>query len=103
VAVVTSDNPRTEDPDEIIGQITPGLEKAGLRRISVGKAKSGEKGYLVESERAEAIRLAVSLAKPGDIVLIAGKGHETFQQIDTERLPFDDREEARRALSADPV
>ncbi|MHB8872669.1 MAG: UDP-N-acetylmuramoyl-L-alanyl-D-glutamate--2,6-diaminopimelate ligase [Myxococcaceae bacterium] len=100
LAVVTSDNPRSEDPDEIIAQITPGLEKGGLRRISAGKAKSGEKGYLVESERAEAIKVAAGLAKKGDIVLIAGKGHEAFQQIDDEKLPFDDCEEARKALSA---
>jgi UDP-N-acetylmuramoyl-L-alanyl-D-glutamate--2,6-diaminopimelate ligase len=100
LAVVTSDNPRSEDPDEIIGQITPGLEKGGLRRISAGKAKSGEKGYLVEAERAEAIRVAVGLAKKDDIVLIAGKGHEAFQQVDDEKLPFDDCEQARKALGA---
>ena len=74
------------------------MEKAGLRRVSVGKAKSGEKGYLVEADRAEAIRLAVSLAKPGDVVLVAGKGHETYQQVEGEKKPFDDREETRKAL-----
>ncbi len=96
--IVTSDNPRSEDPDEIIAQITPGLEKAGLRRMSPAKAKSGEKGYLVEPDRAAAIRLAVSLAKPGDVVLIAGKGHERYQIVDGEKHPFDDCEEARKAL-----
>ncbi len=99
LTVVTSDNPRSEAPEDIIGEITPGMEKAGLRRMSVGKAKAGEKGYLVEADRREAIKLAVSLAKPGDVVLIAGKGHETYQMIDGEKLPFDDREEARKALS----
>ncbi|MBI3185525.1 MAG: UDP-N-acetylmuramoyl-L-alanyl-D-glutamate--2,6-diaminopimelate ligase [Myxococcales bacterium] len=99
--VVTSDNPRSEDPDEIIAQILPGLEKAGLRRMSAGKARSGEKGYLVEPDRSQAIRLAVGLAKPGDVVLIAGKGHEAYQQVDDERHPFDDREEARKALQGE--
>lgn len=98
LAVVTSDNPRSEDPEEIIAQITPGLEKSGLRRISVGKAKSGERGYLVEVDRRAAIEQAVSLAKDEDVVLIAGKGHETYQLIDTEKRPFDDREVATRAM-----
>jgi len=98
LVVVTSDNPRDEDPDEIIGEITPGLEKAGMRRMSAGKAKSGEKGYLVDADRQKAIGLAVGLAKPGDVVLIAGKGHETYQLIDGEKHPFDDREEAAKAL-----
>jgi UDP-N-acetylmuramoyl-L-alanyl-D-glutamate--2,6-diaminopimelate ligase len=102
LSVVTSDNPRSEEPDEIIGEITPGMEKAGLRRMSAGKAKAGEKGYLVEADRREAIKLAVSLCKPGDVVLIAGKGHETYQMVDGEKLPFDDREEARTALSEAP-
>ncbi len=98
VAIVTSDNPRSEEPEEIIAQITPGLEKGGLRRISVGKAKSGEKGYLVDADRRAAIQLAAELAKPGDVVLIAGKGHETYQDIGGSRRPFDDRDEARKAF-----
>jgi UDP-N-acetylmuramoyl-L-alanyl-D-glutamate--2,6-diaminopimelate ligase len=99
LAVVTSDNPRSEDPEEIIAQITPGLEKGGARRISVGKAKSGERGYLVEADRRAAIQLAAQLAKPGDVILIAGKGHEAYQQIEDEKQPFDDREEAAKALA----
>ncbi len=98
IPIVTSDNPRTEDPDEIIGEITPGLEKHGLRRMGVAKAKSGEKGYLVEADRAAAIALAVSLAKDGDTILIAGKGHEPYQEIGTEKKHFDDVEEATKAL-----
>jgi len=100
LAVVTSDNPRSEDPDEIIAQVVSGVEKGGFRRISVGKAKAGEKGYLVESDRAAAIQLAVSLAKPGDLVVVAGKGHETYQQIDDQKQPFDDRTEVAKALKA---
>jgi UDP-N-acetylmuramoyl-L-alanyl-D-glutamate--2,6-diaminopimelate ligase len=98
LAVITSDNPRFEEPDDIISQISPGLEKGGMRRISAGKAKAGEKGYLVEADRAAAIKLAVELAKPGDVILIAGKGHEAFQQLKDEKVAFDDREEAQKAL-----
>ncbi|WNG29481.1 UDP-N-acetylmuramoyl-L-alanyl-D-glutamate--2,6-diaminopimelate ligase [Cystobacter fuscus] len=99
LSVVTSDNPRNENPDDIIAQVTPGLEKGGLRRISAGKAKSGEKGYLVEADRKTAIETAISLAKEDDVVLIAGKGHETYQIIGTEKRAFDDREVAARALA----
>ncbi|OJH34218.1 UDP-N-acetylmuramoyl-L-alanyl-D-glutamate--2,6-diaminopimelate ligase [Cystobacter ferrugineus] len=99
LSVVTSDNPRGENPDDIIAQVTPGLEKGGLRRISAGKAKSGEKGYLVEVDRKTAIETAISLAKEDDVVLIAGKGHETYQIIGTEKRAFDDREVAARALA----
>jgi UDP-N-acetylmuramoyl-L-alanyl-D-glutamate--2,6-diaminopimelate ligase len=99
LVVVTSDNPRTEDPDDIISEILPGLEKAGVRRISPAKAKGGERGFLVEQDRKEAIRLAASLARPGDVVLIAGKGHETWQITGSTRAPFDDREVAVAALA----
>jgi UDP-N-acetylmuramoyl-L-alanyl-D-glutamate--2,6-diaminopimelate ligase len=98
LVVVTSDNPRSEDPDDIIAEITPGVEKVGLRRISAGKAKAGERGYFVEANRRGAIELAVALSQPGDLVLFAGKGHEAYQQIGTDKQPFDDREEAQRAL-----
>jgi UDP-N-acetylmuramoyl-L-alanyl-D-glutamate--2,6-diaminopimelate ligase len=99
LAVLTSDNPRNENPEEIISQVTPGLEKASVRRISAGKAKSGEKGYLVEADRKAAIETAISLAKEDDVVLIAGKGHETYQIVGTEKRAFDDREVAARALA----
>lgn len=99
LVVVTSDNPRSEDPDDIVQEITQGIEKAGLRRVSPGKARTGEKGYLVEVDRRAAIELAASLAKPEDVILIAGKGHEAFQQVGAEKRPFDDCEEAARALS----
>ena len=96
--IVTSDNPRGEDPDEIIQDIIPGLEKGSLRRMSPAKARTGEKGYLVEADRKAAIALAISLCKPGDTVLIAGKGHETYQEQNGEKKHFDDLEEARKAL-----
>jgi UDP-N-acetylmuramoyl-L-alanyl-D-glutamate--2,6-diaminopimelate ligase len=96
VAIVTSDNPRTEDPGAIIADILPGL--AGARRLSPGEARSGARGFLVEPDRRAAIALAVSLARPGDAVLVAGKGHEDYQIVGTTKHPFSDREEARRAL-----
>ena len=99
LVVITSDNPRTEDPDEIISQITAGVEKAGLRRMSAGKAKSGERGYLVDADRRAAIELGASLLKEGDVMLVAGKGHEGYQIIGTEKRPFDDVAEARAALA----
>ncbi|MBI5546453.1 MAG: UDP-N-acetylmuramoyl-L-alanyl-D-glutamate--2,6-diaminopimelate ligase [Deltaproteobacteria bacterium] len=86
LAIVTSDNPRTEDPQAIIEAILPGL------------ARAGGKEHRVEPDRRKAIELAISLAKPGDVLLLAGKGHEDYQIIGTEKRPFDDREEARRAL-----
>ena len=99
LVVVTSDNPRHENPDDIISQVTPGLEKGGLRRISEGKVKSGEKGYLVIADRKAAIETAISLAKEDDVVIVAGKGHETQQITGAEKRAFDDREVAARALA----
>jgi UDP-N-acetylmuramoyl-L-alanyl-D-glutamate--2,6-diaminopimelate ligase len=96
--IVTSDNPRSEDPQAIIAAIITGLEKGGLRRMSAAKARTGERGYLVEADRGAAIALAVSLAKAQDTVLIAGKGHEAYQEQAGEKRPFDDLAEARKAL-----
>jgi len=84
--VVTSDNPRSEDPGAIIAEILKGL--AEPRRATV------------EPDRAAAIVRAVSLATAGDVVLIAGKGHETYQIIGPRRLDFDDRKVARAALES---
>jgi UDP-N-acetylmuramoyl-L-alanyl-D-glutamate--2,6-diaminopimelate ligase len=83
--IVTSDNPRTEDPAAIAREIEPGL-KLGTARSSI------------ELDRTRAIETAVEEAGPGATVLVAGKGHETYQIIGTERRPFDDREVARLAL-----
>lgn len=98
IPIVTSDNPRNEDPDDIIQDIIPGLERTELRRMSPAKARTGERGYLVEADRKAAIALAISLAKAGDTVLVAGKGHETYQEQNGEKKHFDDLEEARKAL-----
>lgn len=80
--IVTSDNPRSEDPKAIIDDIVPGLLKVENSR------------YAVVVDRREAIRHAVYMAKPGDIVIIAGKGHETYQLIGDKVLDFDDRKVA---------
>ncbi|RMG58047.1 MAG: UDP-N-acetylmuramoyl-L-alanyl-D-glutamate--2,6-diaminopimelate ligase [Deltaproteobacteria bacterium] len=91
VTVVTSDNPRSEDPRAIIDEILPGCERAGAVRVSSLPGNGPGRVYLVEPDRRKAIGLAVDMARPGDIVLVAGKGHETYQIIGQERIEFDDR------------
>ncbi len=88
-AIVTSDNPRTEDPLRIIDEVVGGMIASGKRRGT---------DYAVIPDRAEAIRRALELAKPGDLVMIAGKGHEDYQILGTEKIHFDDREVARSIL-----
>jgi UDP-N-acetylmuramoyl-L-alanyl-D-glutamate--2,6-diaminopimelate ligase/murE/murF fusion protein len=102
LAVVTSDNPRTEDPMTIVAQILDGARKTNSRAYSVSDLKDGftEKGYVVEADRKRAIQLGIKVSEAGDTVLIAGKGHETYQIIGTTTKAFDDREEARKALRA---
>jgi UDP-N-acetylmuramoyl-L-alanyl-D-glutamate--2,6-diaminopimelate ligase len=95
VAIVTSDNPRTEDPSAILAAIEPGVIAGGLSRQS-----DLASGYDVCEDRREAIRRAVFAARPGDTVLIAGKGHEDYQIRGTTKVHFDDREEAGAAIAA---
>ena len=85
VVIATSDNPRSEDPVRIINEITPGLEK-------------GPAAYRINPDRHDAIREAINMACRDDIVIIAGKGHETYQIVGGRKLPFDDREVARETL-----
>jgi UDP-N-acetylmuramoyl-L-alanyl-D-glutamate--2,6-diaminopimelate ligase len=85
--IVTSDNPRSEDPAAI------------AEAARAGVASTGKTDYAVELDRAKAIERGVLLAEAGEVVLIAGKGHEDYQIIGTEKRPFDDRVEARSALA----
>jgi murE/murF fusion protein len=83
LAIVTSDNPRTEEPRAIIGQILPAVPRP----------------FFVDVDRRVAIRAAIAEAVPGDVVLIAGKGHEDYQILGTTKVHFDDREEAAAAVA----
>ncbi len=85
LSIVTSDNPRGEDPVAIVNDILPGI---------------GDAPHVVELDRARAVERAIALARSGDIVLIAGKGHETTQEIAGQKIPFDDRSVAAAALAA---
>jgi len=89
LAYVTSDNPRREDPLAIIEEVLGGIPGGRAHR-----------GVVVEPDRGTAIRRALGDAAPGDVVVLAGKGHETYQEIGGERRPFDDAVEAQRALAA---
>ncbi|MFP3867465.1 MAG: UDP-N-acetylmuramoyl-L-alanyl-D-glutamate--2,6-diaminopimelate ligase [Desulfobacteraceae bacterium] len=98
LVIVTSDNPRTEEPLAIIAQIEAGLKEGGYARLDPGEAREASPGYLVIPDRRQAIHLAVALGQPGDAVLVAGKGHETYQIIGTRRSHFDDRKVVWEAL-----
>jgi len=103
LTVITSDNPRTERPTHIMAEIRSGIQALGIREYGVEELSAGfaEKGFVLVESRRRAIQLAVRLAGPGDIVLLAGKGHEEYQIIGTEKHHFDDREEARAALKGE--
>jgi UDP-N-acetylmuramyl tripeptide synthase len=83
----TSDNPRSEDPDAIIDAMVADIPQSLNHRV------------VRETDRARAIERSIHSADPQDIVLLAGKGHETYQVLATETIAFDDREHAQRALS----
>ncbi len=94
IILLTSDNPRSEHPDDILAEIVPGVRKRGKKHFDASRVDSlfetGD-GYAVVGERETAIHLACSLGKGEDVVLIAGKGHETYQLVGDERRFFDDR------------
>jgi UDP-N-acetylmuramoyl-L-alanyl-D-glutamate--2,6-diaminopimelate ligase len=90
VVVLTSDNPRTEDPMVILREVEVGVREALQRQSHVA--------YRMIPDRREAIGAAISEARSGDMVLIAGKGHEDYQIIGTKKFHFDDREVAREAI-----
>ncbi|HEX4456500.1 MAG TPA: cyanophycin synthetase, partial [Polyangia bacterium] len=85
--IVTSDNPRTEDPAAIVAQIVDGVNAVR------------SEGFVVEVDRHRAIAGAIAAARAGDVVLIAGKGHEDYQIIGKVKQHFDDRQEAKSALA----
>ena len=86
--VLTSDNPRTEDPQSILDDMVKGLDKDKLEDT------------IVIVDRRQAIKTACKLAKSGDIVLVAGKGHENYQIVGKEKHHFDDKEEVIAALNS---
>ncbi len=100
LAIVTSDNPRTEPPDRIIDEIVEGVRQVSQLHYTRQSLESGfhGKGYGIVEDRREAIGLSVRASRAGDTILIAGKGHEPYQVIGREKLPFDDRLEARSAV-----
>ena len=102
LVVITTDNPRTEAPADIIGQIEKGVKKTIPHFYTDlgNRGKTAGKGYTIEEDRKKAIDLGISLANSGDIVLIAGKGHETYQIIGKKINPFDDRKVAGWALQS---
>lgn len=93
VAIVTSDNPRTENPLSIIEEILPGV-------VEAAEPLSKDRGYEVIPDRREAIRRAVELSREGDVVVVAGKGHEDYQIVGAEKRRFDDREVLKEFLRA---
>ena len=100
VAIVTNDNPRTESPAAIATAVVVGLRAAHLDGQGAASLAAGQRGFVVELDRSRAIEFAIGSASRGDVVLIAGKGHEDYQIIGVEKRALDDRIEARRALAA---
>ncbi|MDD3082333.1 MAG: UDP-N-acetylmuramoyl-L-alanyl-D-glutamate--2,6-diaminopimelate ligase [Desulfobacterales bacterium] len=101
LCVITSDNPRSESPTAIIDQILEGVRKQkDLSPYTPEMLKRGfdRRGYVVVPDRRSAIALAIGVSRPGDVVLLAGKGHETYQLIGARTFDFDDRIEARKVL-----
>jgi UDP-N-acetylmuramoyl-L-alanyl-D-glutamate--2,6-diaminopimelate ligase len=101
LVIITSDNPRTEDPSGIIRDIEGGLVDVGMKITAPEGAQhrvSGKTPYLVIPDRHTAVAAAVGLANPGDLVVLAGKGHEDYQIIGETKMHFDDREVAREEI-----
>ena len=102
IVVLTSDNPRSEDPLAILREVEAGIQRTGLERFEVAELHSRletgatARGYVVEADRRKAIGAAIRSASAGDLVLIAGKGHEDYQILGADKIHFDDREVARQ-------
>jgi UDP-N-acetylmuramoyl-L-alanyl-D-glutamate--2,6-diaminopimelate ligase len=99
MVILTSDNPRSENPEGILQAIETGVQKTGMSKLEAEAANAhGVHGYAVEVDRRKGIGLALSWAQPGDVVVIAGKGHEDYQILGEQKIHFDDREVAREIL-----
>ncbi|HYB99626.1 MAG TPA: UDP-N-acetylmuramoyl-L-alanyl-D-glutamate--2,6-diaminopimelate ligase [Candidatus Limnocylindrales bacterium] len=99
VAVLTSDNPRTERPEDILADIESGVGTRLARTTASELAEPDARGYVVEADRRTAIEAAIALAADEDVVLVAGKGHEDYQEVHGVKRHFDDREVASAALA----
>ncbi len=88
LVILTSDNPRSEDPNAILADMRAGLDPIQVRKVTAN------------IDRAEAIRTACMQARPGDVIVVAGKGHEKYQEIAGEKLPFDDVAVLAESLNA---
>lgn len=102
VVIITSDNPRTEPPMDIIAAIRTGVHRVLPRQVTGAQLAEGvgdQACFAVEPDREQAIFLGIRAAKTGDTVLVAGKGHESYQIVGEAVLPFDDRKTARRGLT----
>ena len=110
LVVLTSDNPRTEDPLEILAEVEEGVRATGLKKFEISdlkfensklkiqNSKIADGGYFIEPDRRAAVGAALRLGRAGDAVLIAGKGHEDYQILGSKRIAFDDRMVAREEL-----
>jgi len=97
IAIATSDNPRSEKTDSIINDILEGLDSFDKLSDKNLEATPFKKGYLKEVDRKKALKKAIWISKPGDIIIAAGKGHETYQITNTGTIHFDDKEELKKA------
>ncbi|MCP4022724.1 MAG: UDP-N-acetylmuramoyl-L-alanyl-D-glutamate--2,6-diaminopimelate ligase [Desulfobacteraceae bacterium] len=100
ISIVTSDNPRTENPDAIIKEIIKGIDPLSCPRLDINNTLSPDlkSGHLLQPNRKKALHLAVRISKPGDIIVAAGKGHETYQITNQGTIHLDDREELSSAI-----
>ena len=101
LTIVTSDNPRLEDPMAIITEIESGIDRNKVKKLTADhlEINNGIHSYMIIPERKRAIEKAINIAQKEDIILIAGKGHEDYQIMGTNKTPFDDRVVARQALA----
>jgi len=101
LTIVTSDNPRLEDPMAIITEIESGIDQNKVKKLATDQLEINNSihSYTIIPERKKAIERAIGIAQEGDIILIAGKGHEDYQILGTKKTPFDDRVVARQALT----